>query len=415
MLRGRDVDEIKELKREGLSIRAISRLTGYDRKTISRYLLAPTGRPVYGPRPAQVSKLEPFKQYLKERLKAGVWNAQVLFRELRERNYSGGYSTLTEWLRPQRKDALTVAVRRFETPPGKQAQVDWGHLGSLSEADTEHMLWGFTITLGYSRMMMAEAATDQTLGTLLRMHESAFRQWGAVPEEILYDRMKTVWTGVDDRGEIVWNAIFLDFARYWGFTPRLCRPYRPQTKGKIESGVKYVRRNFLCGLLGREPDNLTELNAEMRCWLAEVANRRVHGTTHEQVLLRFDEDLFSMQPINGRSPYPYLDDEQRKVARDAYVSWQGSRYSVPWNYAGKEVWVREHGNSVEVRHGAERIAVHDRAMRRHLVITHGQHHAGIPLGIKQSGKTLIHIVESAPMVERRSLAVYDSVACGGAR
>ena len=115
------------------------------------------------------------------------------------------------------------------------------------------------------------------------------------------------------------------------------------------------------------------------------------------------------------APYPYMDDEQRKVARDAYVSWQASRYSVPWSYAGKEVWVRDHGNSVEVRHGAERIAVHDRAMRKHLVITHGQHHAGIPLGIKQSGKTLIHIVESAPMVERRSLAVYDSVACGGAR
>jgi hypothetical protein len=89
---------------------------------------------------------------------------------------------------------------------------------------------------------------------------------------------------------------------------------------------------------------------------------------------------------------------------------------VPWSYAGKEVWVRAHDNSVEVRHGAERIAVHDRAMSKHQVITHGQHHAGIPLGIKQSsGKTLIHIVESAPQVERRSLAVYDSVACGGAR
>ena len=342
MLRGRDVDEIKELKRGGLSIRAISRLTGYDRKTIGRYLLAPSGRPVYGPRPTSPSKskLEAFKPYLKERLKAGVWNAQVLFRELRKRDFSGGYSTLTEWLRPQRKDALSVAVRRFETPPGKQAQVDWGHLGSLSEEGAEHMLWGFTITLGYSRMMIAEAATDQKLGTLLRMHEAAFRAWGAVPEEILYDRMKTVYTGIDERGEIIWNAIFLDFARYWGFTPRLCRAYRPQTKGKIESGVKYLRRNFLCGLLGREPDNLAELNSELRCWLAEVANRRVHGTTHEQVLLRFDEDLFSMQPIDGRPPYPYMDDEQRKVARDAYVSWQGSRYSVPWSYAGKEVWVR---------------------------------------------------------------------------
>ena len=133
MFRGKDVEEISELKREGLSIRAISRLTGYGRKTIRKYLLAPAGRPVYGPRPAAASKLEPFKPYLKERLQAGVWNAQVLLRELRERNYGGGYSILTEWLRPQRKEALSVAVRRFETPPGKQAQVDWGHLGSIAE------------------------------------------------------------------------------------------------------------------------------------------------------------------------------------------------------------------------------------------------------------------------------------------
>ena len=105
-----------------------------------------------------------------------------------------------------------VAVRRFETPPGKQAQVDWGHLGSIAEDGEERQLWGFTIALGYSRRMMAAAATDQKLGTLLRMHELAFSQWGCVPEEILYDRMKTVWTGTDDRGEIVWNAVFLDFA-----------------------------------------------------------------------------------------------------------------------------------------------------------------------------------------------------------
>jgi hypothetical protein len=136
--------------------------------------------------------------------------------------------------------------------------------------------------------MMAEAATDQKLGTLLRMHESAFQEWGAVPEEILYDRMRTIWTGTDERGEIIWNAVFLDFARYWGFTPRLCRPYRAQTKGKVESGVKYVRRNFLCGLQGREPANLADLNAELRRWVAEVANQRVHGTTHEQVLVRWD-------------------------------------------------------------------------------------------------------------------------------
>jgi len=275
------------------------------------------------------------------------------------------------------------------------------------------MLWGFTITLGYSRRMMAEAATDQKLGTLLRMHESAFHEWGAVPEEILYDRMRTIWTGTDERGEIIWNAVFLDFARYWGFTPRLCRPYRAQTKGKVESGVRYLRRNFLCGLQGREPANLADLNAELRRWVAEVANQRVHGTTHERVLLRWDEDQFAMQPVlSGRPPYPYMDDEQRKVARDAYVSWRGSRYSVPWLYTGKEVWVRDQGHNVEVRHGAERIAVHCQAVRPHQVVTQREHHEEIPLGNKSMGKTLIHIQQSAPMVERRPLAAYESLAGG---
>jgi transposase len=409
------VEEINQLKREGLSILAISNLTGCDRKTIRKYLLAPEARPVYGPRAVPVSKLMAFEPYLRERLQAGVWNARVLLRELRDRNYAGGYTILTDWLRPQRAAAQVIAVRRFETPPGKQAQVDWGHLGSIAEAGEEHTMWGFTMTMGYSRRMMAEAATDQKLGTLLRMHETAFRELGGVPEEILYDRMKTIWTGTDERGEIIWNAVFLDFARYWGFRPRLCRPYRAQTKGKIESGVKYVRRNFLCGLQGREPGNLSDLNAELRRWISEVANQRVHGTTHQQVLIRWEEDQVKLQPVNGRLAYPYRDDEQRKVARDAYVSWQGSRYSVPWQYAGKEVWVREQGGHVEVRYGAERIALHAPAARRHQIITEREHHQGIPLGSPRTGKTLIHIQQGAPAVEQRPLEAYESLAMEGTR
>ena len=109
-----------------------------------------------------------------------------------------------------------------------------------------------------------------------------------------------------------------------------------------------------------------------------------------------------------------MDDEQRTVARDAYVSWRGSRYSVPWLYAGKEVWVRDHGHYVEVRYGADRIAVHCQAVRRHQLVTQREHHEGIPLGNKQPGKTLIHIQQSAPVVERRSLAAYESLA-GGAQ
>ena len=294
--------------------------------------------------------------------------------------------------------------------------MDWGHLGWLRVGAEERKLWGFTLTLGYSRMMMAEAALEQKLGTLLRMHEEAFRQLGGVPEEILYDRMKTVWQETDERGEIVWNPVFLDFAGYWGFRPRLCRPYRPQTKGKIEAGVKYVRRNFLCGLQGREPGGLEDFNGELKRWVWEVANQRVHGTTHEPVMGRWEADQLALQPLNGRLAYPYMEEELRRVARDAYVAWESSRYSVPWQYAGKEVWVREQGREVEVRYGGERIAVHRAALRRHEVVTQAEHHAGIPLGGERGkGKTLIQLRERAPVVEIRPLAAYESVALGGVR
>lgn len=228
----------------------------------------------------------------------------MLLRELRSRNYTGSYTLLTDWLRPQREAARVIAVRRFETPPAKPAPVDWGHLGSLTEEGEAHPMWGFTRTRGYSRRIMAEAATDQKRGTLLGMHEAGFQELGGVPEEILYDRRKTIWTGTDERGEIIGNAVFLDFARSWGFRPRLCRPYRAQTQGKIESGLKAVRRNFLCGLLGREPGRLGDLHAELRRWISEVANQRVPGTTQQQVLTRWEEDRVHLQPAKGRPPYP---------------------------------------------------------------------------------------------------------------
>lgn len=123
---------------------------------------------------------------------------------------------------------------------------------------------------------------------------------------------------------------------------------------------------------------------------------------------------FALQRLRGRLPYPYLDEETRKVARDAFVSWQGSRYSVPWIYAGKEVWVRERpGNLVEIRHGAHRIAEHGRAPHAHLIVRDEEHHQGIPLSARSPHKTLVHFREQAPAVQVRSLAAYESAALGG--
>jgi transposase len=307
------VKEINELRREGLSIREISRLTGYDRKTISRRLSSPTDAPVNGKRSARVSKLAAFRPYLNERLKAGVWDAQVLLRELRERNYAGGSTILTDWLRTQRKEAFAVAARSLETPPGKQAKVDWGRLGILSEEGRDYKLWGFTITMNYSRRMMAGAATDQKLGTLMWLHESAFEEWGGVPEKILYGRAGPVWSGTDESGEIVWNPVFVAFARYWGFTPQLRRPFSAQPRGEMDSGLKYVRRNFHRGLMGAHPASLAEFNAQLRRWVAEVANERVHSASRQKILSRWDEEKQLIQRVN-QLPFPQRDNEQLKVA-----------------------------------------------------------------------------------------------------
>lgn len=238
-----------------------------------------------------------------------------------------------------------MAVRRFETPPGHQAQVDWGHLGVLEDGDHRQPLWVFAFTLGYARAMFGDVATDQRLETFLRLHEAAFEALGGIPEEILYDRIKTVVLGTDERGETRWHPIFLDFARYWGFRPRLCRPYRAQSKGKVESGIRYIRGSFLPG---RDADGVEDLRSQLRAWVAAVANVRVHGTTHQVVQEAWEAERAHLQPLAGRPPYPYVPEVRRRVGRDAYVAYGANRYSVPWSAAGREVWVREISGRVEI-------------------------------------------------------------------
>lgn len=411
MLRGGDVNEITELRRQGLSITGISTLTGYDRKTIRKYLRTPK-LPRYGPRRKRGSQLEPFSAYIQERLSAGVWNAVVLLAELKARGYRGGYTTLKDYLRPLRREAASVAVRRFETPPGHQAQVDWGTIGHLESQAGNKTLHAFVMTLGNSRALFADVATDTQLPTLLRLHEAAFAELGGVPHEILYDRMKTVMSGTDERGEIQWNPLFRDFADYWGFTPRVCAAYRPQTKGKVESGIGYLRKNFLCG---RAAHDLPDLRGQLRTWVWEVANQRQHGTTNRHVLTAWQEEKPMLWPLAGRAAYPCIGQQKRKVSRDAFVSFHGNRYSVPWKVAGQEVFVQEDGTQLRIERGGECLAVHLLcAAGARQTVTVAAHHADIPLNLAgTTGKAKILLQAdlserlSLPMVEVRPLWAYE--------
>lgn len=306
-------------------------------------------------------------------------------------------------------------MRRFETPPGHQAQVDWGELGHIETAEGKRTLYGFVFTLGHSRAVFADVTTDTKVATLLRLHEAAFAELGGIPREILYDRMKTVILGTDERGETEWNPLFGDFARHWGFTPRACRAYRPQTKGKVESGIGYVRKNFLCG---REASSVTDLRGQLRTWVWQVANQRIHGTTHRHVFSAWQEEKPLLLPLLGRVPYPYASEETRKVSRDAFVSFKGNRYSVPWRIAGQEVLVQEVEGQLHIRRSGERLASHLLCPAgAHQVVTVAAHHENIPMDASERGgkaKIVIRPKEiDLPVVEVRSLLAYELEALHG--
>ena len=343
----------------------------------------------------------------------------MLLRELRGRSYAGGYTILKDWLQPQRNAARVVAVRRFETPPGKQAQVDWGHLGWLEKQSEERKLWGFTLTLGYSRMMMAEAALDQKLGTLLRMHEEAFRQLGGVPEEILYDRMKTVWQETDERGEIVWNPVFLGLRALLGLHAAAVPAVSGADEGQGRIG-REVRAAELSVRLAGARAGLLWRTSTPSCgsgsgrWPTSACT----GPRTSTVMARWDADQmrFAAAGPDGRR-IPTSTTSCARWRATPTSPGRGAATRCRGATRAKRSGCETGGGDVEVRYGAERIAVHAHGAAAppgdHCGRSTTQGFRWAPPG--RSGKTLVHIRETAPVVEIRPLAAYESVAAGGAR
>jgi transposase len=288
---------ILELHRQGLTVSAIARQLGLDRKTVRRYIARGLEPPAYGPRPPQQRSTDPFLLYLRERLAAYPGLTAVrLWRELRERGYAGGYTAVKHTVREIRPEPVKPFEVRFETPPGVQAQVDLAHFEVVftDEPGVTRIVWLFSLVLGFSRLIWARFVVHQDLQTILRCHMAALEAIGGAPQEILYDRMKTAVIGEDADGLVVYNRGLLDLARHYGFQPRACRPYRPKTKGKVERPFRYIREDFF---LGGSFRNLDDLNAQLRHWLDTVANPRVHATTQRVVNEAFAEEKPALKSL----------------------------------------------------------------------------------------------------------------------
>lgn len=399
--------EIQELARQGVSKTEIARRVGLDRKTVRKYLKAMAGPPVGQKRPVQRRLLERFEDHLKMRVAQGCTNGKVLLREIQAEGYCGSYTTLKRFLRPLRDTERWRVEIRWEAPPGLYAQVDWGHFVAELPDHSRIKLYCFVFTLVYSRVTYAEWTTRMDMATLERCHENAFAYIGGVPRYIVYDRLKTVILKEDERGQVRFHPAFLDFAQYYGFTPKATPPYWPRGKGKVESGVKYVRRNFWQGLVSIA--GVDDLNHRCREWLDNVANPRVHGTTGRVPFEMLKEE--GLQPVAGRPPYPAYPAVLKSVSRDCLVSYGGCRYSVPAEWAGKMVWVR--------RVSGERIVVSAKGqiiseqplepVLKRTVIT-DSHYASLRGRPRLKPVRVIPRIEPPTLeVERRPLSEYEAL------
>jgi transposase len=404
---------ILDLVRQGLSVSAIARRTGHDRKTVRKYLERGMQAPAYTPREPAPSPLAPFHAFLRERVgRFPDLTGRRLWREIRDIGFTGGYATVTDFLRTVRPPAEPAAFeRRFETPPGRQAQVDFAHFKVRfeDEPSAERIVWLFSLVLGHSRMMWARFVAQQDLATVLRCHVAAFSALGGVPEQIVYDRMKTAVLGeVDDRG-IVYNDKLLALAAHYGFVPKACRPYRAKTKGKVERPFRYVREDFF---LARSFRNLEDLNAQFTQWLDQVANRRLHGTTSRIVIEHFAEELPALKPLPA-GPFNAVLRLERRISHEGMISVGGNLYSVPDGTRRRPVEVQLTAAEVHILEDGRLVATHPvlegRGRRR---IAEG--HRSLP---PPHNSTTPRAGASAPPaapaaatgVAPRSLAIYEAI------
>jgi transposase len=366
--------------RSGQSERAIERDLGHSRHTIRRYhalagekgyldpsrslpgpeeVLREMGDP---PSPPQVtSTVEPYRQVVEKLLGSGVEMVTIHRRLVKNHGYTGSYSAVKRFVRRLHPKEQEVIIR-VETPPGKEAQVDFGGAGRQRDPKTgkPRQAYSFVMTLSCSRHQYSELVFDQRMETWIGCHRRAFEWFGGVPQEIVIDNLKAavISASLDDP---VLCGPYRKMAQHYGFLIHPCRPATPEHKGKVENGVHYVQRSFLAG---EEFLDIDEANRKLREWIVEEAGIREHGTTREAPLKRFMElEKDALLPL-PEEPFELLSVCRAKVHRDCYVQVGGCYYHAPHRYVGKTLDVYVCERTVQLYDGVELLVTHQRATRK---------------------------------------------------
>ncbi len=376
-----DIRELLRHMRSNVSNRGVQRETGIDRRTVKQYrawaseqgllegplppleeLQALVKQTLGGtPPPQNVSLVEGYREVVVQLVKEGT-EVAAIWQRLREQEYGGSYSSVLRFVRKldPREPEVTVRVER---KPGEEAQVDFGYAGRMIDPWTGELrkTWAFVMTLSWSRHQYVKFVFDQRVETWLELHRHAFEFFGGVPERVVVDNLKAaIVRACRDDPEV--QQAYRECAEHYGFLISPCRPATPRHKGKVEQGgVHYVKRNFLGG---RRPTPITQANQDVLVWCNTTAGQRIHGTTKERPLVRFQQtEQARLKPL-PQTAYDLAIWKVVKLHRDCHIVFDQAYYSAPFRLVGQQLRVR--GGTRRVRiytMDYQLVATHPRAAR----------------------------------------------------
>jgi len=339
-MEGQRMLEAKILHKQGLRKSEIAKALEVDRRTVYNYLndkvFVDTG--ASRGRPRGSVKLRPYLDFIEQKLEDNHFvSTELVYEKILTMGYMGKTTILGDYIRKRRKQLMDYAVFRFETIPGHQAQVDWAECGYVWENGVLKKRHAFVMKLGYSRRSYVEFTTSMAQPVLFACMKRAFAYFGGIPHEILFDNMKTAFLYDATQQRWVAHPKMLAFAAHYGFVPKRCRVRRPETKGKVEREIRYLRSSFFAGLVFDGADIATistdKLNELVLSWLGRVDGKvlRELGESRQE---RFKKDYKALQPLPAVA-YDHREDDVIGVSREADFRYDGNTYSVDGVYRGK--------------------------------------------------------------------------------
>jgi len=362
---------IRNLKKRNpkLGTRKIAKLLGFSRNTVKKALASDSG-PEYQ-RPQKINPdIEPFKDYIYEMLIIKKLRGSRVLNDIRSKGFQGSKSAFYRYTK-----TLTQTVKKhytpYETAPGEQAQFDWSPYTVLINGQLTRV-YVFIYILGFSRFRIYEASLSKTQGAVLEALENSFIETGGVPERLQTDNDKSFVINAS-KDNFQWNKRYLNFCGHYGIKPTRSLPKHPWSKGKVENPFDYLEDHFIAA---NSFDTFPQFLQRLKQFQHQV-NARVHDTTKKTPQQLFENEKQALLCLPN-SRYVNVKEQLRKVTADCLISYEGNRYSVPWHFACREVWVKvSKGYFLEIYSSQNKlIATHILATTKGKVIMDEQHYRG---------------------------------------